>query len=76
MKPVVTQIAMVASKYRSAVVIETPTGMIDGKSVMGIFTSFVDNQPTAIHIQGDDAEEARADLQRLMQELKIEVEFK
>jgi phosphotransferase system HPr-like phosphotransfer protein len=76
MKPLVTEIALVASKYRSAIILETPTGMIDGKSIMGIFTSFVDTQPVAIHIQGDDADEARAELERLFKQLNVEMQFK
>jgi len=76
MRPLVTEIALAASKYRSAVIIETASGMLDAKSVMGVFTSFVDTKPTAIYIQGDDANEARADIERVLKQFNLEIEIK
>lgn len=76
MRPLITELAIVASKYRSAIILDTPSGKLDAKSIMGVFTSFVDSRPTAIYIQGDDAVEARADLERLLKHFNIEVEFK
>ncbi len=76
MKPLVTEIALIAGKYRSAIVLETATGMLDAKSIMGVFTSFTDTRPNVIHIQGEDAEEARAELERLFKQLNVEMQFK
>lgn len=76
MRPLVTEIALTASKYRSAVVIETASGMLDAKSIMGVFTSFVNTRPIAIYVQGDDADEAKADIQRVLKQFNLEIEFK
>lgn len=76
MKPLITEIALVASKYRSAIILETETGMIDAKSIMGMFTSFVGVNPNIIHIQGADAEQAKAELTQLFKQLNVKVQFK
>ena len=76
MRPPITELAITASKFRSAIVLETEKQMIDVRSVMGLYSVYLKENPYIIHVSGDDEVEARAALQEVIKNLNLQITVK
>lgn len=75
-KNLVLDIAAKSSKFTSSIVIDSGKTYIDAKSVMGLFTSFVNIIPVTVYINGADCEAAEAELRQLFDKYGLNVEIK
>ncbi|MGZ9587021.1 HPr family phosphocarrier protein [Paenibacillus marinisediminis] len=55
----IVEISQKANQYRSSIVLQADNKYIDVKSILGLFTTLVDNHSYELHVHGADAEEAR-----------------
>ncbi|MBU5440613.1 MULTISPECIES: HPr family phosphocarrier protein [unclassified Paenibacillus] len=56
----IVEIAQTASKFRSSIVLQTENKYIDVKSILGLFTTLLNNHQYELHVHGPDADEAKA----------------
>lgn len=71
----VVEIAQVASKFSSSIVLQFENKYIDAKSILGLFTTLVDTTTYELHVHGPDEAEAKAAMQEVFakHDLKIKV---
>lgn len=56
----VVEIAQIAGKFTSSIVLQADNKYIDVKSILGLFTTLVGSQSYELHVHGPDADEAKA----------------
>ncbi|AOZ91552.1 HPr family phosphocarrier protein [Paenibacillus crassostreae] len=55
----VVEIAQIAGKFTSSIVLQADNKYIDVKSILGLFTTLVSHKDYELHVHGPDAEEAK-----------------
>ena len=59
----IVEIAQVANKFTSSIVLQYDNKYIDVKSILGLFTTLLNTSSYALHVHGPDAEEAMKAMQ-------------
>ncbi|WP_018751600.1 HPr family phosphocarrier protein [Paenibacillus sanguinis] len=55
----VVEIAQIAGKFTSSIVLQADNKYIDVKSILGLFTTLVNTKSYELHVHGPDADEAK-----------------
>jgi len=55
----IVEISQTANKFKSSIVLRTENTYIDVKSILGLFTTLISGHSYDLHVNGEDAEEAK-----------------
>lgn len=69
----IVEISQKANQYRSSIVLQADNKYIDVKSILGLFTTLVDNHSYDLHVHGADAEEAKQGMAEVFEKHGLKV---
>lgn len=69
----IVQISQAANKFRSSIVLQYENKFIDVKSILGLYTTLLDQGVYDLHVHGPDADEAKAALKTLFEQHNLKV---
>jgi phosphocarrier protein len=76
-KLIITDLALTASRFRSSIVFVKDHNVVDGKSVMGLYSAWTNEDPPRVaYIEGPDKEEARSAIEEVFKKHGLSIEFK
>ncbi|MCD1257937.1 HPr family phosphocarrier protein [Paenibacillus athensensis] len=63
----IVEISQTANKFRSSIVLQYDNKYIDVKSILGLFTTLLNNGQYALHVHGPDEDEAKAAMKEVFE---------
>lgn len=71
----IIEISQTANKFRSSIVLQYENKYIDVKSILGLFTTLVDNAEFVLHVHGEDAPAASRAVGAVFEKHGLNVKF-
>jgi len=63
----IVEISQTANKFRSSIVLQYDNKYIDVKSILGLFTTLLNNGHYELHVHGPDEAEAKAAMKEVFE---------
>lgn len=70
---IIIDVSQVASRFTSSIVLQYENKYIDVKSILGLFTTLLDNGVYELHVHGPDEQEAKEAMKEVFNKHNLKV---